>query len=816
MPPTGRRRKAKEAEQRADADATEITTPSRKRRRVGALCIDVASAHTNMTQVNGSNANTTVRAARQASHESDATIENQEEEDDIETQLREAEAIIPRLRVALYQVGVSIEHNNAIVPANDQAFAKIAGRDWTYYVKTTNVIIGRPNAKAKRESAEGASTPVAAGGGSELMVNIDLGPDQQISRTHAEIVYESGPQVWAIHCNGRNGLHIDEQRVERGQVAVLHSGAVLSILGTQFIFLLPNETPVINEHIRRQLLEEGDAYDEKHEPGDGKPKGTNVRLGGKSQSSGQAGSFPQAGGSGTQAAHALAQLSSSQQPPGTPRLQPPLPKSKNSPAYTVKGVMIESTDDIDYSADASKDIKPPHSYAQMIGQAILSREGENATLAQIYEFIKDHYAFFRHGGGGWQNSIRHNLSLSKHFEKIPRRTDEPGKGMKWQIVPEFREEYMKKNFHENRRPTGRRLDSSGPNSPAMGMGQGSHERLMGAMNDGPAYIKRHSGSPTPPRHAFPAPNESFTPERGGRGMRLSTGQPAFTNGGAPMSAASELVTPTFERNNPLASQQTYSAQSNEGMNELNADSPPTLLGAGHETVGHGMHTPLPARSAPKPFPSTIKPPSFYTQQLFSSPAPFWKFADLGHSTPLKPLMPDLSPEKYMKPKPEDDEKKLDLGAEADEEEDDEIQDDYETEKKEEDSDEIDAKPNITSEANVDADVNDEAPPADTAEVSVIPPSSPPGKKASTPEEDDNDAAPDESPTRTVSRPVSRREPIAAPTNGLVSGPTPIPQLKPQVPQQPRFNIHTTSFMRGYNQMNGADDEDEDEGIDLSK
>lgn len=67
--------------------------------------------------------------------------------------------------------------------------------------------------------------------------------------------------------------------------------------------------------------------------------------------------------------------------------------------------MLESTEDIDYGLDTAKDIKPPHSYAQLIGMAILSSPEEKLTLSKIYEWIKDRYAFYRFSGGGWQVSV---------------------------------------------------------------------------------------------------------------------------------------------------------------------------------------------------------------------------------------------------------------------------------------------------------------------------------------------------------------------------------------------------------------------------
>jgi forkhead transcription factor HCM1 len=87
--------------------------------------------------------------------------------------------------------------------------------------------------------------------------------------------------------------------------------------------------------------------------------------------------------------------------------------------------------------------KPPHSYAMLIGMAILRAPNKRLTLAQIYKWISDTYSYYNAADAGWQNSIRHNLSLNKAFIKQERPKDDPGKGNYWAIEPGKEQQFMK-------------------------------------------------------------------------------------------------------------------------------------------------------------------------------------------------------------------------------------------------------------------------------------------------------------------------------------------------------------------------------------
>lgn len=87
--------------------------------------------------------------------------------------------------------------------------------------------------------------------------------------------------------------------------------------------------------------------------------------------------------------------------------------------------------------------KPPYSYATLIGMAILRAPSRRLTLAQIYKWIADTFLYYRNSNNGWQNSIRHNLSLNKAFVKQERPKDDPGKGNYWIVGKGFEHQFMK-------------------------------------------------------------------------------------------------------------------------------------------------------------------------------------------------------------------------------------------------------------------------------------------------------------------------------------------------------------------------------------
>ncbi|KAL4969597.1 putative forkhead transcription factor Fkh1/2 [Aspergillus stella-maris] len=537
--------------------------------------------------------------------------------------------VISYLQVAREELRVSRDHSNAKTENKQsiRAYAKIAGRNWTYYVKSLHVNIGRePDREPKLDQQ---SSPVTIAARALPEVHVDLGPSKFVSRLHAEIFYDGEETAsWHIRVNGRNGVRLNQAILKRGTDAVLSCGDIIEIANTSMMFVTPGDKanihPSFIERAQRMANgEEDPAAVEAPQHAHPQPTPTAIKTQEVPNSSGP-----------PQLAPAPQFLKRQVTPP--PRSPDTIGArtAKQSPLYN-RGMMMESTEEIDYSKDAAKDLKPPYSYATLIAQAIFSSDEEKLTLNNIYNWIMDKYAFYRHSQSGWQNSIRHNLSLNKAFQKVPRRTDEPGKGMKWQIAPEYREEYWKKQLRKG-------AQSSAPSSPATKDSNAHRGAHASGMESVFSAGKKSPPVSSPSFSSFPvAPVEAYTPERGSRTAR---------NGIEPPSLRPPNLNPNpsshrdYDEPSPLpnrsAVKQTPALSRAYGLSDNATRSPPVLSSSYYDDGPSSMITPAPQRHQPRlPPPSTAQVPSKFMPM--SSPAQFWKFADIG-STPARPVA-DMSP-----------------------------------------------------------------------------------------------------------------------------------------------------------------------------
>ncbi|KAG0255014.1 Pre-rRNA-processing protein fhl1 [Mortierella polycephala] len=265
-----------------------------------------------------------------------------------------------------------------------QAYAKLEGDSFCYYIRTLQVTFGR-----KASSSD--------------QVDIHLGPTKAISRQHARLFYNFTTQRFEMTVFGKNGAFVNEQFVEKGVTVPLENRTKIQIGEVSFSFLLPK--------IETEDLAQDPSLEQ-------------------SPPQGVAGSIQGNESSGANTA---------------------VVNSTMNRGSIAKESSRASTEQFDSSEYSSKDTKPPFSYASLIAQAINSTQSRKLTLNGIYNHITNHYPYYQMAQNGWQNSIRHNLSLNKAFVKVPRSDSEPGKGAFWTIDQSCESQFANGVYKRNRR-----------------------------------------------------------------------------------------------------------------------------------------------------------------------------------------------------------------------------------------------------------------------------------------------------------------------------------------------------------------------------
>ncbi|KAM9346438.1 forkhead box protein K2 isoform 1-T1 [Symphorus nematophorus] len=360
----------------------------------------------------------------------------------------------------------------AVVSGSSGPVARLEGREFEYMMKKRSVTIGR-------NSSQGS-------------VDVSMGHSSFISRRHLEIFTASddgtGSGDFYLRCLGKNGVFVDGVFLRRGAPPL------------QLPRMCTFRFPSTNIKITFTALSSGKKM--KREAPESPVKPVQPQI------------SPLTINIPDNIAHLMSPLPS---PTGTISAAnscPSSPRGAGSSGYRMGGRMVSSAElqlindnsqpenDKDASGgDSPKDdSKPPYSYAQLIVQAITLATDKQLTLNGIYNHITKNYPYYRTADKGWQNSIRHNLSLNRYFIKVARSQEEPGKGSFWRIDPSSEGKLIEQAFRK-RRPRGVPCFRTphGPLSSRSAPASPNHSGVLSAHSSGvqtPDSLSRE-GSPVP-------------------------------------------------------------------------------------------------------------------------------------------------------------------------------------------------------------------------------------------------------------------------------------------------------------------------------
>mmetsp|Transcript_12547 Transcript_12547/g.14862 ORF Transcript_12547/g.14862 Transcript_12547/m.14862 type:complete len:120 (-) Transcript_12547:341-700(-) len=108
-----------------------------------------------------------------------------------------------------------------------EAYAKIVGENFEFYVDKPTFILGR-KAKKEHKLAEGEQF-------------ICISEQKNISRKHVIVTWNPKDKAWYLECRGKNGLYLNGKQVtpEKARKTKLTDKAQLKISDVTIYFLLP-------------------------------------------------------------------------------------------------------------------------------------------------------------------------------------------------------------------------------------------------------------------------------------------------------------------------------------------------------------------------------------------------------------------------------------------------------------------------------------------------------------------------------------------------------------------------------------------------
>uniref|UniRef100_A0A1I7U6K0 Forkhead box protein pes-1 n=1 Tax=Caenorhabditis tropicalis TaxID=1561998 RepID=A0A1I7U6K0_9PELO len=80
--------------------------------------------------------------------------------------------------------------------------------------------------------------------------------------------------------------------------------------------------------------------------------------------------------------------------------------------------------------------RPPYSYNALIAMAIQNSPNKRLKLQEIYHYISTNFPYYKpEKASQWQNSVRHNLSLHREFQKV--KLDDKTVGSYWEMTADL-------------------------------------------------------------------------------------------------------------------------------------------------------------------------------------------------------------------------------------------------------------------------------------------------------------------------------------------------------------------------------------------